>query len=156
MHVRKMYPIKVTWSAWHLPKHEFPSPVYPGLHIHLKLPWLFTQSALTLQLLIPSKHSFISGNIKKNSQDCFHSTNQIGQKIGLVTPMMKYRKLRPPPPQHTHTYLIQILQGRCSMRVHWCILRSISLGRQDCHKGKKLMFSVPLEEVEAASITEIS
>ncbi len=37
-----------------------PSPVNPGLHVHLNEPIKFMQSALGLQLCKPDRHSLIS------------------------------------------------------------------------------------------------
>ena len=44
-----------------LPVQDIPSPVKPALHVHVKLPSLFVQSALASQLLLPpGAHSSIS------------------------------------------------------------------------------------------------
>jgi hypothetical protein len=40
--------------------HVTPSPVYPGLHVHLNEPTVFVQVAWASQLSVPFEHSFTS------------------------------------------------------------------------------------------------
>ena len=44
-----------------LPMQSFPSPEYPALHVHVKLPIVSMQCALVGQLWVPLLHSLISG-----------------------------------------------------------------------------------------------
>ena len=44
-----------------LPVHFCPSPVYPGVHVQLKDPWVLLQNASELQLwCVSTRHSSIS------------------------------------------------------------------------------------------------
>ena len=43
-----------------LPVQFCPSPVYPGLHVQSKDPWVLLQNASELQLCKPATHSSIS------------------------------------------------------------------------------------------------
>ena len=42
------------------PVQSFPSPSYPGLHVQLSDPLVLLQTALELQLWVPSLHSLMS------------------------------------------------------------------------------------------------
>ena len=44
----------------HKPVHDSPFPVYPVLHVHVKLPALLVQVALPSQLSVLVKHSSMS------------------------------------------------------------------------------------------------
>ena len=54
-----------------LPVQLFPSPSYPGLHVQLKDPLELLQTALELQLWVPSLHSLMSEVILINNRNKF-------------------------------------------------------------------------------------
>lgn len=59
-----------------LPAQDVPGPVYPGLHVHVKLPGVFAHAALASQSLDPSVHSL-------SSVKCGKGTNCILYKLFL-------------------------------------------------------------------------
>ena len=65
-HTPYYFPQPTSYSNHYLPVHVTPSPLYPVLQVHSKLPALFAQAAFVSQLWVPSVHSSMSARNKRS------------------------------------------------------------------------------------------